>query len=266
MTIVKHLLLVAALLILAVHSPGRSAPSQGKFMDFTLTLATPQVRYVELQPIPLVITLKNETNETLMGHTVLDFSSGYLQVYVDRGAGPQKIEELSVVQALVRTTSREFKPGEEVTTTESLNLKLDKIFSKHGTYKLQARLTSSDGKETISSKPIKVEIVQPEGMDAQALEFIRANDEPGYFFAGPLAMEKPEKLQVLENFVAIFGETAYGNDASFRLGQVHAAKHEYQKARKLFEKLSKKSDYAFAGEATEYLKQIEREEKKKDRP
>lgn len=266
MTIVKPLLLVIALLILAVHSPGRSAPGGGKFKDFTLTLGTPQVRYLELQPIPLVITLKNETDEPLMGHTVLDFSSGYLQIYVDRGLGPQKIEELSVIQTLVRTTPREFKPGEEVTTTESLNLKLNKIFSKHGIYKLQARLISSDGKESVSSKPIKVEIAEPEGMDAQALEFIRANDEPGYFFAGPQLSEKPEKLQVLENFVAMFGETAYGNDASFRLGQVHAAKHEYEKARALFERLSNKFDYAFAGKAAENLKRIEREENKKDRP
>ncbi len=44
------------------------------------------------------------------------------------------------------------------------------------------------------------------------------------------------------------------------------AKRDYQKARTLFEKLSKKSDFGFAGEASKYLKRIEREEKKKDRP
>ena len=48
------------------------------------------------------------------------------------------------------------------------------------------------------------------------------------------------------------------------MGQVQFAKRDYQKARTQFEKLSKKSDFGFAGEVSKYLKWIEREEKKKD--
>ena len=266
MKILRHFLLVATLFVLVVHSPGRSAPTAGQLKDFTLTLATPKARYVEFQPIPIVITLKNETNEPLMGHSALGLSHGHIRLYLGRGQAQQRIEELSLAQAMVEAQPREFKPGEEVKKTDCLNFKLNEIFPKPGTYQLSAQLISGDGKQSVSSEPIEVQIVKAEGMDAQALEYIRANDEPAFFFTGSRVVGNPEKLQVLENFVAIFGETAYGDDATFVLGQVHSAKRNYEKARTLFEKLSKKSDFAFAGKASENLKRIEREEKKKNRP
>jgi hypothetical protein len=245
---------------IVIWRQGESAAQDTGFTKLTLTMTTSKAKYVELEPIPIVLTLKNETSEPLMGHTVLEFTSGYVQLYVAREHGPQQIK-LSLGKKLTKPQPRELKPGEIAEVMDTLNLKLDEVFPKPGTYQLQARLLSSDGKETISSKSVELEIAQPEGMDAQALEYIRA-DEPGYFFTGSGVMWKPEKLQRLENFVAMFGETAYGNDAALLLGQVHTAKREYDKARKLFEKLSKKSDVAIAKKASEYLKRIDREEKK----
>ena len=69
---------------------------------------------------------------------------------------------------------------------------------------------------------------------------------------------------MIENFLAIYSQSAYADDASFLMGQVQFAKRDYQKARTQFEKLSKKSDFGFAGDVSKYLKWIEREEKKKD--
>ncbi len=127
---------------------------------------------------------------------------------------------------------------------------------------MTARLISSDGKESVSSKPLEVEIVQPEGLDAQALEFIRAYDEPAYFFTGFRLLQDHAKSQVLENFVAVYGQSAYADEAAFLLGQVQLAKGEYQKARTHFERLSKKSDFTFAGQASDYINRIDREQKK----
>jgi len=261
----RYFLLLAALFIVALHSPGRSASISGQFQDFTLTLETAKARYLELQPIPIVITLKNETDETLVGNNALEFGTGYLQLFVDRGDGPQEVSVSPFTKTVV-APPREFKPGEEVKKTERLNFRLNKLFPQPGTYRLHVRLMSSDGKESVSSKPIEVEIVEPDGLDAHALQFIRENDDPAYFFTGLGAVRKPERLQVLENFVAVYGESTYADEASFALGEVQFGKRDYQKARKFFEKLSKKSDYAFAKEASDYLKEIEREEKKKDRP
>lgn len=266
MRIFRYLLPLALLLILVPQFPGRPAQDTGEFQKFTLTLATPKKKYVELQPIPIVITLRNETETTLEGHDALAFDSGYLKLSVDTGDGPHEIRQLSLARSNVIAAPREFKPGEEVMLTDRLNFKLNEVFPQPGTYKVQAQLMSSDRKETVSSKPLEIEIVEPVGLDAQALEFIRNYGNPPFFFTGAQVLKNYEKFRVLENFVAVYGQSAYADDASFLLGQVQFAKREYQRARPHFEKLSKKSDYAFAGEASEYLKRIEREEKKKDRP
>ena len=261
----KYFLLVSALFVFALYSSGRSASNSGQFQDFTLTLATPKASYLELQPIPIVITLKNETDAPLVGHGALELGTGFLHLYVDRGDGPQEVS-VSPFTMTVIAPPREFKPGEEVQKLDRLSFKLNKAFPQPGTYKLHVRLISNDGKESVSSKPIEVEIVAPDGLDAHALKFIRDNSDPAYFYTGIRAVKKAEQLQVLENFVAVYGESTYADEALFALGEVQFARRDYQKARKFFEKLSKKSDYVFAGEATEYLKQIEHEEKIKDRP
>jgi hypothetical protein len=263
MRICKPLLLMAVLFVLVPQYSGRPALVSGKFKDLTLTLTTPKKSYLELQPIPIVITLKNETNEPLEGHEVLEFGTGYLQLYVDRGSGPEEISQLTVLKKMIFPKPREFKPGEEISVTECLNLKLNEVFPKPGTYRLQARLVAIGGKETVSSKPIKVEIVEPDGLDAHALQYIREHDDPAYFFTGIKTVKNPERLQVLENFNAIYSQSGYADDATFLLGQVEFAKRDYQKARAHLEKLSRKSDFGFAGEASKFLKMIEREEKKK---
>lgn len=261
----KYFLLVSALFVVALYSSGRSASNSGEFKDFTLTLATPKASYLELQPIPIVITLKNETNEPLLGHGGLEFGSGLLRLFIDNGGGPQEAA-VSPFTMHVVAPPREFKPGEEVQKLDRLSFKLNKAFPQPGTYRLHVQLLSNDGKESVSSKPIEVEIVAPDGLDAHALKFIREHSDPGYFYTGIRAVKKTEQLQVLENFVAIYGESTYADEAIFALGEVQFAKRDYQKARKFFEKLSKKSDYVFAKEASQYLQQIEREEKKKDHP
>jgi hypothetical protein len=267
MKICKSLLLVVVgLFVLVPQYSGRPAVEKGTFKDLTLTLATPKKSYLELQPIPLVITLKNETNEPLEGHGVLGFGTGYLHLYVDRGNGPEEISQLTLLKRGVYADPREFKPGEEISVTERLNLKLNEVFPRPGTYRLQARLIAIGGKETVSSKPIKVEIIAPDGLDAHALQYIREHDDPAYFFTGLKAVKDPEKLEVLENFNAIYSQSGYADDATFLMGQVQFARRDYQKARVLFEKLSRKSDFGFVGEVTKFLKMIEREEKKKDRP
>ncbi len=150
-----------------------------------------------------------------------------------------------------------FQPGEQIKKTAGFNYRLDKVFPKPGTYRLHVCLTSLDGKESVSSKPMEVEIVQPDGPDAQALQFIRDHSEPGDFFTGIHTVKNPEQLQVLENFVAVYGESTYADDASLTLGEVQFANRDYQKARTILEKLSKKTNYAFAATVSEYLKLIE---------
>ena len=252
-----HLLLLAVVFMIGPDSGGVSAQPSGRFQDFTLVLETPKTQYFELQPIPLVITLKNATQTPLTGHIVLEFGASFLHLYVDRPDGPQEVP-VSTMTLDVFAQPRVFQPGEQIKRTTVLNFRLNKTFPTPGTYRLHLRLISLDGMDSVSSKPVEVEIVKPDGPDAQALQFIRDRSNPDYFFTGIHAVKYPEQLQVLENFVAVYADSSYGDDASFALGEVQFGKRDYQKARTTFEKLLKKTNYVFAAEVSDYLKMIER--------
>ena len=265
MKFTNHVLLLAAVFIIGLDSARVSAQTSDRFEDFTLVLETPQTRYLELQTIPLVITLKNGTQTPLTGHTVLEFGASFLHLYVDRPDGPQEIP-VSMMILDVFADPHVFQPGEQIKRTTGLNYRLNKVFPSPGTYRLYVRLRSLDGKDNISSKPMEVEIVRPDGADAQALQFVRDHSDQAYFFTGMQAVKDAEQLKVLENFVAVYGDSSYGDDASFVLGEVQFALRDYQKARATFERLSKKTKYAFAAEVADFLKMIEQRLRVADRP
>lgn len=261
----KHVLLLAAVFMMGLASARVSAQTSGQFQDFTLVLETPKTRYLELQPIPLVITFKNDTPKPLVGHPVVEFGASYLHLYIDHPDGPQRVP-VSRFTLDVYASPRVFQPGEQIKRTEALNFRLDKVFPTPGTYRLHLQLLSLDHKDSVWSKPLELQIVKPEGTDAQALQFIRDHSYPTYFFTGISAVKNPEQLRVLENFVALYGDSSYGDDASFALADVQFALRDYQKARTTFEKLLKKPNYAFAAEVSDFLKMIEERTRVAERP
>jgi len=246
-------LLLAAVFMIGLDSARVSAQ---KFQDFTLVLESPKTKYVELQPIPLVITLKNDTRAPLVGHVALEFGASFMHLYIDDPDGPHEVP-VSMFTLDVVASPRVFQPGEQIKRTTGLHFRLNKTFPNPGTYRLHLQLRSLDGTETVSSKPMELEIVKPDGLDAQALQYIRDHSEPAYFFTGVRAVRNPEQLQVLEKFVALYGDSSYADDASFALGEVQSAMGDYQKARATFEKLLKKTNYAFAAEVSDSLKSVE---------
>ncbi len=261
----RHVLLLAVVLMIGLNCARVSAQPYGRFQDFTLTLETPKTRYVELEPIPLVITLKNNTRTPLVGHMVLEFGASYLNLFIDRPDGSQRVP-VSLFTLDVFGAAHVFQPGEQIKKTDGLIYRLNKTFPSPGTYRLHLRLTSLDYKDSVWSKPLELEIVKPDGLDAQALQFIRDHSEPTYFFIGVGVVKNPEQLKVLEKFVAEYGDSSYGDGALFVLGQVQIAVRDYPKARATFEKLLKKPNYPFAADVSDYLKMIEQQVRVENRP
>jgi len=265
MKLSKNVLLLAAAFMICQVSASVSAQTSDQFQAFTLVLETPNTKYLELQPIPLIITFKNDTKTPLTGHTVLKFGASFLHLYIDRPDGPQEVPVSMLISDVV-ASSRVFQPGEQIKETTALGYKLNNVFPTLGNYRLHVRLRSLDGRDTVSSKPIEVAIVKPEGRDAQALQFIRDHSDPAYFFTGISAVKNPEQLKVLEDFVALYGDSAYGDDASLTLAHLQFAQRDYDKARTIFEKLLKKPNYIFASEVSKYLRLIEQRMRVAERP
>lgn len=249
--------LVFLLAISAITTTAQQRPDWSGFKDLTFEVTTPKKRYVQLQPVPLVLTLSNQTDRVLKGHSALAFYTNYVKVWTRaEGAEWRKIDQLSLMRALIYVNPRDMSPGDKFTNTQVLNLQLEKIFPQPGKYELKALVMSSDA-QTVESQPTTIRIEAPEGADLEAYNFLHANTNPEYFYTGFGLVRNKTAEQTLETFVAKFDETAYGNDARFLLGQLRFATRDYEAARLLFERLAKTPDFAFAAKAKEYLVKIQ---------
>jgi len=71
----KNLLLTLAFLlaISATTTLAQPRPDWHGFKDLTFEVTTPKESYLQLQPVPLVLTLSNQTDRVLNGHSALRF-------------------------------------------------------------------------------------------------------------------------------------------------------------------------------------------------
>ncbi|HEY0727944.1 MAG TPA: hypothetical protein VGD38_07750 [Pyrinomonadaceae bacterium] len=255
-------LLVSLVFILAISATTTTAQQRqdwSGFKDLTFEVTTPKKRYVQLQPVPLVLTLSNQTDRVLKGHSALAFYANHVNVWTRaEGAEWRKIDQLSMLRALIYVNPRDMSPGDKFTDTQLLNLQIEKIFPQPGMYDLKAVIMSADGLQTVESRPIRFRIEAPEGADLEAYNFLHAHTNPEYFYTGSGLVRNKTAEQTLETFVAKFEETAYGNDARFLLGQLRFATRDYEAARLLFERLAKTPDFALAASAKEYLARIQK--------
>jgi hypothetical protein len=244
----------------AINGPQRTWSG---FKNLTLELAVPREKYVQLQPIPLTLTLSNMTKDVLNGHSALDFASGFVQVWIkSSNADWRTIDNLTVEKKLVIVKPREIKPDERITTNQVLSLGLERSFPEPGVYQIKVRLHNNDHSQTIESQPVAVRIDRPEGADLEAYNFIHANANVDLFFTGKQLGRNRRDDQSLETFVTVFGETSYGDDASFVLGERRSFEGDLEAARVQFAKLAKRQDFVFAKRVKDYLEKIRKRQNK----
>ena len=251
---------VSLLILLAISAATTTAQQRdwSGFKDLTFEVTTPKKSYLQLQPVPLTLTLSNQTDRVLKGHSALRFYANLVKVWTRaEGAEWREIDQLTLLRALIHVNARAMNPGDKFTVTEVLNLQIEKTFPQPGTYDLKAVIMSADGRQTVESRPIRIRIEAPEGVDLEAYNFLHAHTNTEYFYTGFTLVRNKTAQETLETFVAKFEETAYGNDARFLLGQLRFATRDYEAARLQFERLAKTPDFALAASAKEYLAKIQ---------
>ena len=137
MKVFTHLLVAIVLFVTVPQSPETRVSQADEFQQFTLTISTSKEKYAEFEPIPLTLKLKNETDKPLTGHKVLNFGTGYVQLYVDRGEGEEKVRSVTPLIIDVYVKPNVFNPGDEVKNTEYLSFKLNELFPHPGNYRLR---------------------------------------------------------------------------------------------------------------------------------
>ena len=254
-----NLLVSLALVLLISATATAQRRDWDGFKDLTLEIEAPKESHLQLQPVPLVLSLTNKTDRVLNGHSALQFSAHYLRLSVRReGEKWREAGQVTGLYAMVSVKPRAMSPGDKFTKNEILAFRIEEIFPGPGTYELKARLSCSDGRQLIESQPITIRIREPEGQDLEAYNFLRKHTEPEFFFTGVGAVRDKSTADTLETFVTRFRETAYGDDASYTLAQVKFVKNELATARFHFEGLAKKRDFIFAERVRDYLEKIER--------
>ena len=107
--------------------------SGGDFTHLTLAIATTKQKFIELEPIPITLTLHNPTAKPILGHTFFDFHSHLFELFVTRPNGViQKVEPLSAMSPFTIVKSRPIAPGERYTIKHLWMFRLDEIFPKPG--------------------------------------------------------------------------------------------------------------------------------------
>lgn len=241
----------------AAQQPGAATHSDD-FTDLKLSLTTLKDGFLQLEPVPIIISISNPTDNPVIGHTAISFSSNFVELYVSRGGEePRKIIPLSPVidQTLVR--SREIMPGEEVSVAQLLTMNLSKVFPEPGVYHIEAQLYDASHRQFIRSNKLQIKILQPKAEDAKAFDIIRGGEAKYSFFSGS-GFADQDYIQQLERLATEFKDTAYADYAEYLLGGYYAVKGDDQRALTHLSKLEKKSGFVYKDEVNDRLGHIRR--------
>ena len=247
---------VSLLLLVTIgHSQLDSPSAKGRhatgFSRLTLEAATTKQRFVRLEPMPLILTLDNRTTVPIRAQTTLLFDAHLIHLFVEDSNGLRREIELSAASAFFGAESRVMKPGEQRREKQLMALGLDKAFPQAGSYKIEAELHDGNSEEVVKSNQVVIQIIEPQGLDIEAFNFIREKATPSNFFYG-VTRSTPATV---EEFVSKYGKSTYGDYAAFLLGQFYFSRDEYEKAAVKLKQVAGKAGFAFSAEATEYLAQ-----------
>ena len=227
------------------------------FSDLTLEAFTTKQKFIQLEPIPITLELSNKTAEPVVTQTSLNFDGNLVQLFVENSLNEQQEIGLSSVRVLMSIDPITIQPGGKYRGRQQLLvLALDRAFPQPGHYYLQFVLKDRMSEEVVKSDRLEIEIKRPEGLDLEAFNFIKSKGKQSNFF-NSVTVSTPNTV---EEFVARYGESVYGDYATFMLGQFYFIKQEFEKAKGQLEKVSTKAKFFFADEASNYLDKIKKKQ------
>jgi TolA-binding protein len=254
---VQYIIVLMAILFFAGPTSSKQKTRfQGlNFSYLKLEIATTKEEFVQVEPIPIILSLRNETKMPINGHTALEFRHGLIELFtIHNDSGRQKIQDLSPV-SFTAVDSERIAPGEQHQTTQLLIIKLDKIFPEPGTYEIQAVLNDITSDKAIESNPVTVQIIEPAGIDSSALEYMETEGDPSYFLSGMALYDSDDAQNALEEFVQYFGDSSYGDYATYLLGRMYLFEAQYEEATEQISQVATKEDFVLADQALHYLVQ-----------
>jgi hypothetical protein len=147
--------------------------------------------------------------------------------------------------------------NEDEITTYQRKVSIDAVnglFRKAGKYQIQFILYSLNAPNNeITSNLIEITIEEPTGINKEAFEFISKYNGVTTF---NWVWEEKNGIALLEEFVAKYAQSIYGEKAILYLGNIYKAKDQLEKAQIEFEKIKSSENKLVADEASKALQDI----------
>ncbi len=249
---------VLSLCFAAAFCAGARAEGSGDFARLTLHIAPLSKNPLPVEPVPVTITLSNNTGKPVRGHACIAPNTGFMKLHVAAPKGP--FEEFMAggwpVAGIEEPAEHALKPGRIDSVDAYLYYDAGKgryVFPASGNYRIKATLRALDGKTQIESNIITVQVKDPVKEDAAAYQFLKELEHKpveGASYAGFLMLTfgrnptAPDRkvLHKQEDFLSKFPESRYARYVAFSLGRSYCAPGSNKLARGMLS-LERAGDY-----------------------
>jgi hypothetical protein len=249
------------------------AQGVGTFDQLTLHLASPTTKVLPMEPLPITITLSNQTASTVRGLVFLHPAYGLMSFKVARNGGP--FEPFAATDWGRKSGARRerslapgFRQEESVylyhsQASKSEGRKAAYLFESPGIYRIQAILSDGDGEKEIESDLLDIQVEEPTGSDAEACRFLkdlpRQPDYDAFLLNDDASGEVMVKQRV---FLDSFPTSRYARYVRLALGQADCRPKEgkeRQEGMRLLQQVSADSNDMFSIQASTRLAELTRD-------
>jgi hypothetical protein len=224
--------------VLDTSSQAQTNPNNTNQTDdvslLSLSLSSPKSSYVLFEPVSLTFLLKNNTNRVVNDQTVLGFGPNLKVLVTNENNELTEIEGSTLSgRGYLIASNVPLQPNQERSKQEIVDdNSIEKLFPNPGRYTVRVSLFNQ-ANQTVTSNSVTIEITQPQGVDQQALDYIKTVLKPA---------EKRNKFNdltlVQQQFVNNFRTSVYWKYVIVKLASNYQLLGKFTEAEREFCKVS----------------------------
>ncbi|HEX8196925.1 MAG TPA: hypothetical protein VF571_12110 [Pyrinomonadaceae bacterium] len=256
-TVLTILFLVISLVVFGQQN---SQNNTRPFSDLTFVVTPERDAFLPMEPIVFRLNLSNNTDSPILGRTDIDFNSGFVDISVsDKQGYKRKIGSLPTETANRKPRENKLIPPHSNTEVTDVFYTLHRYFPDTGTYTVEAVLHDATGSQEIKAAPFNINIVEPTGRDRAAYNLLKTKRLRPFFFAGDDNAD-PEMFKHYDNLANQFGDTSYGDYATWVLANKYRFRGDKVKAKQMLKRLQSRPNFVFKEKVKKLLEELEEEE------
>jgi hypothetical protein len=237
------------------------------FSRLTFNVESTKRQFILAEPIPFILSVKNETGQQIEGNIDLGFMSGQVKVFVEKPDKKiVKIDPLSKYRGCSVCVPQPVTPNAQYKSREIIDFNVEKFFDRPGEYKIWAELCNKMCNNLPTSKATSnlliLSIFQPQGVDHETYldykklrEFERTKWNKNTF---------GQYMQILQEFSDKHSNSPFSDYIRNDLGNLYNGFGQHQKAKETYLRIS--PNYIFKDKVDKGLKKIDEKMKQPNRP